>query len=356
MTLVVLVGAIGLGVRMHAQAPLRVCAALAERGIATVFETTGAGPRCDGVTLKPTEGELAAALAGPAPDAVSQLLSAAKASAIHVAYAEAPGQAVEARLARREGLPGLAALVLTPTDTVVYARPLLPLSHAERDAVAHVARAVLQGAREPSLASFPLALRKFVRVEVLVTLREHGRALLWRSARATSIARALLTASRVARDRFREREQSLGGPLAERLLGLDVEVSLLVEDGDLADVSRPFVSAVVTADHGIGFDHRGAWHYVLPSDASRLAGGKGPYEALVGLAADNGLLPEALGAEGTRVYRFKVAELGSSRAPLSADISTGSRAAAVAPGSPTTPGQAAESPPSAGRRTVNVEP
>jgi hypothetical protein len=306
--------------------------------------------------LNPAQGALATALAAQSPDAVAQALSRTKASAIQVAHATAPGQDIKARLGRREGLAGLYALVLTPTDTILYARPQIPLSHAERDAVAHVARAVLQGAREPSLASFPMSLRKFVRVEVMVTLMDHGRPLLWRSARATSIARALLTASRVARDRFREREQALGGPLAERLLGLDVAVSLLVEDGDLADLSRPFVTEVVTADHGIGFDHRGAWHYVLPSDAARLAGDIGPYDALLGLAADNGMSPDALLAEGTRVYRFRVVEIATSRAPLPGVESTGSRDTAAVPESVRPSGSGALLPASAGSRTVNVEP
>jgi hypothetical protein len=179
-----------------------------------------------------------------------------------------------------------------------------------------VTRALFRGAREPNVASFPASLRRVERVEVMVMLSQHGEPRLWRSARGTSIARALLTAARVARDRWREREQAMGGALAQRLHQLDVDVSLLSEDGVLLDVQRVFVDRAVTAQHGVGFDHRTSWHYVLPHDVAK--NGKGPFAALAQQVEEQGLPLASLREGDTRVYRFLNFPLGSSKAPLGA--------------------------------------
>jgi len=166
------------------------------------------------------------------------------------------------------------------------------------------------------VTSFPAALRRVERVEVMVMLSQRGEPRLWRSARGTSIARALLTATRVARDRWREREQAMGGPLPQKLVDLDVEVSLLSEDGALGSAQRTFVDRAITPAHGVGFDYRTAWHYLLPRDVARRK--KGPFQALSELIIDQGLALSVLGESDTRLYRFVPVSLGVSKAPLRA--------------------------------------
>jgi hypothetical protein len=292
-----------------------VCTALAQRRIVQLFAADGVQVRCEGVRVSPLKTLGDAALADPDAGPLALALRARKGSAVAV-LPNGTGAGVGAQLASLRHVAGLRGVVLS-SDLAVYAPDReLVLSHAEREALAYVARVLFRGAREPSLSSFPARLRRVEPVEVMVMLSRAGEPRLWRSARGTSIARALLTATRVARERWREREQAMGGPLSQKLMELDVEVSLLAEDGALASAQRPFVDRAITRAHGVGFDHRTAWHYLLPRDVAKHAGG--PFEALAGQIADNGLSLAILGESDTRLYRFVPMSLGVSRAPLPA--------------------------------------
>ncbi len=230
-------------------------------------------------------------------------------------------------LQRLRYVPGLSAVVLDPELAVYGAGTASSLGSREREALSYVARAILGGASEPSVTSFPASLRRVERVEVMVSLVERGEPRLWRSARGTSLARALLTATRVARDRWRERETAMGGPLRERLLDLDVEVSLLEEDGTFTSATPTFVDRAVSEAHGIGFDYRSDWHYLLPKDVHRRSDGSA-FKALSKLAEERGLSPAVLSSAATRLYRFVPVLLSSSRARGSA-IDTGPSAGGV---------------------------
>ncbi|MDB4972947.1 MAG: hypothetical protein JWN48_1288 [Myxococcaceae bacterium] len=296
------------------------CTALAQSRVVHVFAADGVELRCTGVRL-----ESARSLAGPLGATEGEALAAAlrkvKGSAIAVVPQQAPGtgspapQPLSDQLAMLQHVPSLRAVLLSPELAVYVPAREVELSFAEREALAYVARVLFRGAREPSVASFPAALRRVERVEVMVMLSQRGEPRLWRSARGTSIARALLTATRVARERWREREQAMGGPLAKRLIELDVEVALLSEDGYLLRTQRSFVDRAITAMHGIGFDYRTAWHYLLPRDVRKRKGG--PFAALSAQITEQGLPLSILGESDTRVYRFVPLTLGLSRAPLS---------------------------------------
>jgi hypothetical protein len=293
-----------------------VCDGLAKRRVVRVLAPDEVSLRCEGVVVEAPERALIQALASTDATALGALLRARKGSAIAVqprVISASAGTLLE-QLARLAYVPGLRAVVLGPELAVYAPERELALSNEERDAVAFVARALLRGAREPSVSSFPAALRRVERVEVLVMLSRQGEPRLWRSARGTSIARALLTATRVARDRWREREQAMGGPLAKRLLELDVEVSLLSDDGTLTNTQSLFVDRSVGPSHGLGFDHRTAWHYLLPRDVA--AAKRGAFAALSGQIAEQGLTLSILGESDTRVYRFVALPLGVSKAPL----------------------------------------
>jgi hypothetical protein len=273
---------------------------------------------------------LLASLRGEDPAKLRAALSAPKAGALLVKAAAGEGaraqkveargsaraQNMENRLSRYDFVPGLRALALN-AGFALYAPVREPeLAARERDGLAYLARALLRGAREPSLNSFPPPLRRVERVEVMVLLRERGAARLWRSARGTSLARALLTATRVARERWRERESAMGGPLHERLLDLDVEVSLLSEDGALLSPTQKLIDAAIGPEHGIGFEYKSGWHYLLPEDVQRRGDGSA-YKALLSLMSEQGVPASGLATGTLRVYRFVTLTLGSSTAPLS---------------------------------------
>jgi hypothetical protein len=300
-----------------------VCAALVQQRIAHVFTTDGVSLHCDGVQVESARGLAGQPLTHDDGDALMAALSRVKGSALAV-QPERRARGVEGRLAKLEHVYGLRGALLSPRLALYVPAHEIQLSDRERQALAYVTRALFRGAREPNVASFPASLRRVERVEVMVMLSQKGEPRLWRSARGTSIARALLTAARVARDRWREREQAMGGPLAQRLPELDVEVSLLSEDGTLLDAQRVFVDRAITTLHGVGFDHRTSWHYVLPGDVARNR--KGPFAALAQQVEDQGLPLSVLHAPDTRVYRFLSFPLAQSRAPLgAATASPGSR-------------------------------
>jgi hypothetical protein len=289
-----------------------LCEALAKGRIVQLFTLGDLDLRCKDVRVERAEGELERALRQPEASALIAALRLHKASAIAVAPGAAA--AIAGKLAARAYVPGLRAVALSPELAVYAPTREVELSFEEREALAYVARALLRGAREPNVASFPPSLRRVERVEVMVLLSRNGEPRLWRSARATSIARALLTATRVARDRWREREQTMGGPLAKRLLELDVEVLLLSEDGTLLTTQKAFVNGALHAEHGIGFDYRTSWHYVLPRDLGRQGG---PFAALSQQLKEQGLTLSALDSDA-RVYRFVPLSLAMSKAPVQA--------------------------------------
>jgi hypothetical protein len=297
----------------HATDP-RICSALAKAHIAKVVLPAGTHLRCEGVDGHAVKGEAEAALLDAAtPDNLLELMRQHKAMAVAVV----PGarqKGVGGQLSGLARVPGLTALALAPEVAVYMPERVIDLGEREREALTHLARALLRGAREPSLSSFPPSLRRVERVEVMVALSPaNGTPLLWRSARATSIPRALLTAARVARDRWHEREATLGGPLRERLTTLDVSVSLLVEDGTLTSASQPLVDKAITPAHGLGFDYRSDWHYFVPADVQRRGRGSA-HRALTELCKDSALGMHIFSAEGARMYRFLVQQVGVSHA------------------------------------------
>jgi hypothetical protein len=292
-----------------------LCAALSQHHVATLHGAQD-GLSCSGVEQRDMGAALQSSLRGEDVAKLRAALSAPKTSALAVKASASKGKSLAERLSQFAFLPGMRALVLS--DQLALYAPVreAELSSRERDGVAYVARALLRGAREPSLNSFPPALRRVERVEVMVLLRERESARLWRSARGTSIARALLTATRVARERWRERESAMGGPLHERLLDLDVEVSLLSEDGVILNPTQKAVDRAVGPQHGIGFEYKSGWHYLLPEDVARRGNGSA-YRALLALMSEQGAPASGLSTGTLRVYRFVTLTLGTSRAPLS---------------------------------------
>ena len=117
------------------------------------------------------------------------------------------------------------------------------------------------------------------------------------------MAEALLTATRVARQRWQQRKSALGGPIEEVLPKLTLELSVLREDGTLHVRSPEWIDQLITPVHGVGYAHQGNWHYVLPEHVHS-GQHDSPTDALLALFAQNNLPASTLQNEDYRLYRF----------------------------------------------------
>lgn len=259
--------------------------------------------------------ELERALQGRAPEALYAALERAGVDALLVDPRTASGNhdSTLARLARHEHVPGVRGLYLSRAAALYAPDPVEQLPAAHRDATAVVARALLGGARPPKQGSFPESLRRLRPVEVMVLLRRGERARLWRSARGSSIASALVTAAIVARQRWQEREQAMGGPLSELLPRMDVEVALLEDDGTVAERDPAFIDRVFGEQHGVAYERKGAWRYMLPDITA--AEGQGKASRAYGkLFANDGLPEDSFDRSELRLYRLLLRKVAASRA------------------------------------------
>lgn len=220
----------------------------------------------------------------------------------------------QARLQRYDAFAQLGCVYLTPRVALYELRDALQIPPLLSGALAHVARVVVAGGAVPRVQSFPEPLRRIHNVEVMVLLSQGGTPRLWRSARGSSIARALLTAAVVARQRWNERESAMGGPLARVLPTLDVRVDLLDEDGTLSARDQPFIDRAFSPTHGVAYEHRGNWHYLLP-EATRERGEGSSFRAYTSLLSDGDLPPEGLQRSDVRLYRSLARVVAESPAP-----------------------------------------
>lgn len=230
---------------------------------------------------------------------------------LHPVLAARSATSLRAQLHRYEPIEGLRGLQLSPSIALYGLEPLASLPQAQRNALAVVARRVVGGERSPQVASFPEPLRRVHPVEVMVLLREGEQARLWRSARGSSLARALLTAAEVARERWHERAQAMGGPLDRLLPRMQVEVSLLIDDGTVAVRDPAFIDRVFFPAHGVGYERKGAWRYLLPDDTAERGRASAAYRKLF---ADDGLPADSFDRHELRLYRLRVYPLAVSPA------------------------------------------
>lgn len=181
-------------------------------------------------------------------------------------------------------------------------------------ALAHLARKLLSGSKPPALQTLPAELTQAGDVEVMVLIRNQVEPQLWRSARSSSVARALLTACQVAKDRWAERAQAMGGPLPSMLDSLNVEVWLLTKDGTLTDRTDVFVNHVFKPEHGVAYEHKTAWRYMLPEFVKKVGRGSA-VEAYKQLFRTGGESEASLQRRDIRLYRLRATLLGMSLPP-----------------------------------------
>ncbi len=321
------VDAFGLGAR----AAMRT--ALSQRGRVAFARTSelddavaAALPGTQLIDLSTIDG-LASALQGRDGRAVARVLAANKIDALWLTPRELEAKKKDVRsssvrdqieaLAHVDGLRG----VYVSRRAVLYARDVIgELSDIDRTALAGVARGMIGGARTPRLSSFPEALRNVQSVEVMVLLIEGEKPRLWRSARGSSLARALVTAAGVARQRWIEREQAMGGPLDVMLPNMRVEVLSLGDDGTLGDRDDAFLDRAFFPEHGVGYENKGAWRYFLP-DATRQKGGGKASAAYRALLTEDGLSLETLERKELRLYRLFTSTLAVSEPEKVDDVS-----------------------------------
>ncbi|MCC7542708.1 MAG: hypothetical protein IT379_41210 [Deltaproteobacteria bacterium] len=289
---------------------------LRDRGrVAVVGEGALLGLDVEGTTLVKASSvpRLERALAGASMQDTERALSAAGVRALLVDTTHAqPGQSVRARLERYAPEPPLGGVFLSP-GAALYEKVDLPaLDESARDAIGHVARRIMMGSRPPAFRSFPDEMRRDMGIEVMVLVRERGSALLWRSARRGSLARGVIDAALAARDRWAVRESFLGGPITQRLPSLDLEVYAVLFDGRIGDRSPAFLRKVLRLGfHGVGFERRGDWRYVLPEIAHGQAHGEA-IGAIRALLADNGLPTDDVDRPELVLYRYSLVRLATS--------------------------------------------
>ena len=198
-----------------------------------------------------------------------------------------------------------------------------PVVLADR-VLARVARGILEGSAPPPLDAFPEELAQQQPVEVLVLLSGGRGPQLWRSARAQSIAEGLITASLAARERWEERTETMGGPLASRVDQLDVEVAFLFDDGTFDPGAVSLIDALVKSSHGVAYEQPARWRYLLPR-TTRTA--DTPTDAYRRLFRDNELPEDSFDRRDLRLYRLRMQTVSIDQG------SAGSRRAGVPSGS-----------------------
>jgi hypothetical protein len=259
---------------------------------------------------------IASALAGS--DALA--LSAAMASANVQGLLADPARASSSRglarsLASYARLDGLQGAFLSRGAALYVLDPVRVWSPELRAGLAKVSRRLVAGTTPPRMSSFPEATRRLDPVEVMVLLRQGDQPRLWRSARGSSFARALLTAAAVARQRWIERSNALGGSLREMLPTLTVELALLQDDGEIATRSETFIDLVTLPEHGVGYERKGSWHYLLPEATHKQ--GRRPSRAYRQLFKDDGLPADSFDHRDLRLYRLAVQRIGVSEPTVS---------------------------------------
>ncbi len=220
-------------------------------------------------------------------------------------------QSLRDRLRACEQMSLLSGAYLTPMAALYVRWRGVRLTPELGAIVARAARQIVGGSTLPPMRSFPEPLRRSQNVEVMVMLRQGERPRLWRSARGGSIARALITAASVARERWVDRETAMGGSIDERLPSMSVEVYLLEEDGTLGDRTNGFMERMFGPHHGVAFEDRGSWHYLTP-EATVERGRGSVRRAYLELFDDQGYTRESWDRPDLRFYRLVARPVGTS--------------------------------------------
>ena len=335
--------------------------ALSHRGLVLVAgEEPPRGLRVVGTEWREASAvaDVRAALAGQAASTLAAALRTSGARGLLVgtrATARAgEGASLLERFAALDVVDGFHAEAIAATSALYVPDASVELGSEERAALPRVARLVLSGTPPPLASQFPPALRAPRPVEILVLVRDRdGTPRLWRSARGSSIASALLTALASARDRWEARALALGGSAEATLAERDVEVARLIFDGDLLEPTRELANRAISPAHGVGYQSPSDWRYVLP-EMLRREGVRTGAAAFEELFRDNGLPLDSLRRTDLRFYRLRVESYGVSRALAVDELDAPAPAGLPDPRDVLVPAEALKPPVPAGGSTTST--
>jgi hypothetical protein len=220
---------------------------------------------------------------------------------------------VKQRVIAYDRIPGMKGIVFSSEASLYIRNPVEEFPASLKQAIAVVARGIIGGAKPPRVTSFSESVQRARDAEVMVILRQGMRERLWRSAKGNSIARALITTCTIARKRWMERENAMGGRLDDLLANMDIDIYLLEDDGTILTRDNRFIDRVLTKEHGIAYQRRGAWRYLLPA-ATAEAGKGSAVRAYQELFRQNELPLDSLQRKELRLYRLTVTPLAESPA------------------------------------------
>jgi hypothetical protein len=252
---------------------------------------------------------LASALGGTDPTALRDALRSGRYDTLLVpGDAPAQGSSLAATLARYDAVPGLSASYLDPVAALYEPAERPEVSPDDARRMVAVARLILSGAPAPPERLFPESLRRPRPVELALIVRDEHEAILWRSARAGSMGRALLDVSFAILDRWSTRQQERFGRLREALRTRTITLALFYDKGVLGARDAAFLRRAAPAGRwSVGFERVAGWEYALPPAPGEP--GLDPVLALTQLARERAVpAPGYLRPELT-LYRFRALQL-----------------------------------------------
>jgi hypothetical protein len=194
-------------------------------------------------------------------------------------------------------------------DAALY-EPREPLAVDPADArrLITVARLILSGAVAPSERAFPEYLRRTRPVEIALFVRDGREAILWRSTRGGSVARAFLDVCFAVLDRWTSRQTEQYGRLRDALRRLPLTVAVFYDKGVLGSRAPDFLRrAADPRVWAVGYERLAAWEYALPPSPWKPAAD--PTDALRALTRDRGVPPPGHLRPELTLYRFRALQL-----------------------------------------------
>ncbi len=215
-----------------------------------------------------------------------------------------PASSVARALSEMRASERLTAVYLDDTAALYEAREPVTLDPADARRLITVARLVLSGAVAPPERIFPEALRRPRPVEVALMIRDGRDAILWRSTRGGSIAKAFIDVCFAVLDRWTSRQQERYGRLRDGLRSLSLTLAIFYDKGVLGARAPEFLRRAADPHvWAVGYERLATWEYSLPPTPWSPA--PDPTEALRALTRERGVAPPGHLRPELTLYRFR---------------------------------------------------
>lgn len=248
---------------------------------------------------------LAHALDETSPSTVASALRRLRLDGLLVrSNAPAPARSITADIQHFRPLDGLSSVYLDTRASVVEPAELLDISDEDGRRMVTVSRLILSGAVAPPERIFPEPLRRTRPVEIAVILRDGHEAILWRSTRGGSIARALLDCTFAVMDRWSTRQAERYGRLRDALQSHTLTVAIFTDRGVLGTRTPDFIRrAADPRVWSVGYERITSWEYALPP--TPWARAQDPVTALTTLTREHAVPPPGWRRPELTLYRFR---------------------------------------------------